>query len=198
MDHATDTDLIRLSQQGDETALAFLIERYASSVYRFLARMLNDRLIAEDLTQETFIKVWKSLSRFDPTKAFKPWLFSIARNTAIDHVRKKHPFSFSSLEDEEDRSFTESVADVRLLPSSLLEQKDLGDQLTQALTHLSPIARSIVLMHETEDLTFQEIADMLKEPLNTVKSRYRRALLALQTKLTPEGDLLLPSKIAPK
>ncbi len=193
MDHATDADLIRLSQQGDDTALAFLIERYFSATYRFLARMLNDRAIAEDLTQETFIKVWKSLARFDAEKAFKPWLFSIARNTAIDYIRKKQPFSFSSLEDEEDRAFTDSIPDVQPLPSSLLEQKDLGNQLTQALTHLSPLARSIVLMHETEDLTFQEIADTLKEPLNTVKSRYRRALLLLQTKLTSTGDLIPPT-----
>jgi RNA polymerase sigma-70 factor (ECF subfamily) len=155
--------------------------------------MINDRAIAEDLTQETFIKAWKSLSRFDAMKAFKPWLFSIARNTAIDYVRKKQPFSFSSLEDEEDQAFTDSVTDPRPLPSSLLEHKDLGNQLAQALTHLSPVARSIVLMHETEDLTFQEIADALNEPLNTVKSRYRRALLLLQTKLTPNGDPLLPA-----
>ncbi len=193
MDHATDADLIRLAQQGDNAALAFLIERYFSSTYRFLARMINDRAIAEDLTQETFIKAWKSLSRFDAMKAFKPWLFSIARNTAIDYVRKKQPFSFSSLEDEEDQAFTDSVTDPRPLPSSLLEHKDLGNQLAQALTHLSPVARSIVLMHETEDLTFQEIADALNEPLNTVKSRYRRALLLLQTKLTPNGDPLLPA-----
>lgn len=193
MDHATDADLIRLSQQGDDAALGFLIERYFSSTYRFLVRMLNDRVIAEDLTQETFIKAWKYLARFDAEKAFKPWLFSIARNTAIDYIRKKQPFSFSSLEDEDDRSFTESVPDLRPLPSSLLERKGLGEQLAQALSHLSPIARSIVLMHETEDLTFQEIADTLKEPLNTVKSRYRRALLLLQTKLTSTGDLIPPA-----
>ena len=86
--------------------------------------MINDRAIAEDLTQETFIKAWKSLSRFDATKTFKPWLFSIARNTAIDYVRKKQPFSFSSLEDEEDqaREPKRCVSEIMNTPERKLDQ----------------------------------------------------------------------------
>lgn len=189
VDQLSDIELIERYHQGDEQALVFLVKRYFSSIFRFLARMIGDRAMAEDLTQEAFVKAWRSLSDFDIHKSFKAWLFSIARNTAIDYLRKKQALPFSSLEEEETGFFTETIADDRPLPTTLLERADLQQALDQALTrYLSPVARSIILLHETEGLTFQDIADTLQEPLNTVKSRYRRALLILQTRLTPEGE----------
>lgn len=199
VDQLSDIELVQRYRKRDEAALVFLVRRYFTSIFRFLARMIGDQAMAEDLTQETFVKVWKSLSYFDLHKSFKAWLFSIARNTAIDYLRKKQTLPFSSLEGEDDASFTETIADERPLPTLILERADLQQALDQALTtHLSPVARSIVLLHETEGLTFQEIADTLQEPLNTVKSRYRRALLTLQTHLTPDGEPRSTSSSAPK
>ncbi len=198
LESCSDTELIIAYRHGDEKALTLLIQRYFSSVYRFLARMVGDATVAEDLTQETFVKTWKNLGQFDVHKTFKPWLFSIARNAAIDNLRKKRPLSFSSLEEEDQASFSDILPDPRVLSPTLLEQADIKQQVADALDQLPPKTKAIVLMHETEELTFQQIADSLNEPMNTVKSRYRRGLLFLQTKLTPEGDARHTLSTAPK
>lgn len=182
LNQLSDAELIRAYREGDEDALAILIRRHIGSVYRFLYRMANDAQTAEDLTQETFIKVWKHLPRFDPSKTFKTWTFSIAKNSAIDYFRKKNP-SLVKAESADAADPLESVPDAQPLPDELLERKETAAYLDEALSALPPRTRSIVLMHETEDMTFQEIADATGEPMNTVKSRYRRALATLKERL---------------
>lgn len=194
----SDLELIQAYQQGDQTALSFLVERYLTIMYRFLFHMVGDTHTAEDLTQETFVKVWKYLNRFDTKKSFKPWIFSIARNTAIDFLRKKHPLPFSQLALEDAPDFSETLVDTQPLPSALLEQQDTANFLETSLQKISPLARSIILMHEVDDLTFQEIANHLKEPLNTVKSRHRRTLIALKNLILKQPSYKDFSRKAPK
>lgn len=180
MDPRSDAELITEYRQGDERAFALLVERHLPSVYRFLFHLSKSASTADDLTQETFVKVWQHLSRFQTTKSFQTWIFSIARNTAIDFFRKKQPLTFSQLEDEEREHFADSIQDERPLPTDILDrQVDAGD-LQNALQTISPQAKAVVLMHDLEDMTFQAIADATNESMNTVKSRYRRALLRLR------------------
>ena len=178
---STEADLIRAHYAGDEQALPTLIERFLPFVFRFLVRMVGNQQLAEDLSQETFIKVWQNLSRFHLNQSFKTWTLSIARNVAIDYLRKKQAIPFSNLENEDLPDFGETIADPQALPSDLLLKNDLAQELSQALATLPPKTRSIILLHDTEGLTFQEIADGLQESINTVKSRYRRGVQALHT-----------------
>lgn len=189
MHQGTDQELLEAYHNGDEQAFAHLVERYLGPLFRFLVRMVGDRGIAEDLVQEVFVKAWKRMSSFDMTKSFKTWIFTIAKHTAIDYLRKQKrtwPFVFSFDEggDGDERSMMETVADPRPLVSVLLEDKERAASLDMALAALSDEGRTVVLLHDGEDMTFQEIADMLKKPMNTVKSRYRRSLEALRTRLS--------------
>jgi RNA polymerase sigma-70 factor (ECF subfamily) len=187
MDQRNDHELIVAYRNGENAALSALITRHTDAVHRFLVRMVGDVHAAEDLTQETFLKAWRHLGRFDRTKSFKTWIFSIARNAAIDHLRKKDPIAFSRLETDEHPDFSDTIADSRPLADDILQLEDIGRRLEAALGTLKPNARAVILMHETEDMTFQEIADAVHEPMDTVKSRYRRAIAVVRSVLEGQG-----------
>lgn len=180
--HLSDADLIRSYRDGDETALSTLIRRHLAPLYRFVYRMVGDGRLAEDLVQESFLKAWKYLPRFDVSKAFSTWLYSIAKNVSLDELRKKRPMIYRS-DDEDAEDLIESIPDVQPLPPEILERKETAQELERLLSELAPASRSIVLLHDIEGLTFQEIADASDEPMNTVKSRYRRAIAFLRLRV---------------
>ncbi|MFH1170359.1 MAG: sigma-70 family RNA polymerase sigma factor [Candidatus Vogelbacteria bacterium] len=158
-----------------------LMSQYLSPVYNFVYRLTGGADLANDITQETFIKVWKNLKRFDETKSFKPWLFAIARNTAIDWLRKRRLIPFSDLKDQEDNeSFENKISDPLPLPDELFRRAELASLLEDALAKLAINDRTIILLHHLENLTFTEIAKIINQPMNTTKSRYRRTLTALR------------------
>lgn len=182
-DLRSDTELVIAYRAGDEAVFAFLVERHLTNLYRFLVRMTQDRHSAEDLVQETFLKAWKNLPRFDAHKSFKTWLFSIAHHAAIDHLRKQRAVPFARLENEDEPDFSATIPDTKELPDAVLSRRDLADLLEESLQTLPSETRSTILLHEHEGLTFQEIADATQTPMNTVKSRYRRALSVLRRHL---------------
>ncbi len=187
MDERSDAELIRAYAEGDEGAFETLISRYAGPIYRFSFRLVRDAHGAEDLTQETFIKVWKNLKRFDQSKSFKAWMFAIARNTAIDAIRKKDPISFTAMAREDDAGgapYEFSIEDSRPLPDEVASRAEDAELIDALLAELPPKQRAAILLHDGEELTFQEIADAVKEPLNTVKSRYRRGVETLKKRLS--------------
>ncbi len=190
----TDEEIIALYQQGATEAFKALVERYTHPLYNFTARIGN-RNNASDIVQETFIKVWKNLDRFNGRKAsFKTWVFTIARNTATDHLRKKRSLLFSDIEkqgaDSRD-SLTdlslENIPDDQVLPDAalqILEEKTSDKEfLDDLLKNISPAYREILVLHYQEELTFDEISKVLKKPLNTVKSGHRRALMELRKRI---------------
>jgi RNA polymerase sigma-70 factor (ECF subfamily) len=157
-----------------------LVKRYIGPIYRYLLHLTRDASAAEDLTQDAFFKAWKNLWRFDQKRSVKAWLFAIARNTAFDYFKKKQPVVFSALANEETGEFADTIPDESPLPSQVFERQEEAADLDAALAQLPLKARSVVILHNTEDMTFQEIAESMDEPLNTVKSRYRRALALLR------------------
>lgn len=189
METLSDIDLIKLYRKGNDLALSILIQRHLASVYRFVLRMVGDAALAEDIVQETFLKAWRHLAKFNAAKSFKTWVFSIAKNATIDQVRKKNPIVFSQLEKEDDSNFSDAIPDQQPLADEILERADAASVLADALSKLPLKTRSIILMHDTEDLTFQDIADAVGEPMNTVKSRYRRALDVLRKHLMAVKNL---------
>jgi len=168
-------------EKNEAELMSDLVKRHLKGVYNFVLRMVNDRAVAEDIAQETFIKAWKNLKKFRPGKNFRVWLLAIAHNTAIDWLRKKRQSVFSDFEDiTGDNFFVDSIVDSAPLPEEIIERKETGKLLEKALAQLLPIDREILSLHYEQNLTFAEIGEILNQPLNTVKSRYRRALVTLR------------------
>ena len=164
---------------GDTGAFAVLVTHNLKLVYRYAFRMTKNEEDAEDITQETFVKLWRNIDKFDLDKNFRTWLLGIAHNTAIDFLRKRKNFVFSDF-DNEIGDFSETIADIAPLPPEIFARAEQKNLLEVALAKLSPLAREVLVLYFEEDLTFNEISTILKKPLNTVKSQQRRALLMLR------------------
>lgn len=179
MENLTDSQLITLYLEGNHKAFDGLINRHSQAVYRFTFKLLSNSDDAHDVTQESFIKVWKHIKKFDLDKSFKTWIFSIARNAALDKLRKKRSVSFSSL-DEDEKSFDANIPDDQLLPHEIFEQKEKVELVKSALESIPFDQKTTILLHHGEEMTFEEISEIVGKPMNTVKSQYRRALISLK------------------
>jgi RNA polymerase sigma-70 factor (ECF subfamily) len=131
--------------------------------------------------------MWRHLGRYDSNRPFKTWLLAIAKNTAFDYLRKKNPVAFFQLATEEQPDFAEGLPDLQPLPPELLARAETAQKISGALAKLPPQTSAVVLMHDDQGLTFQEISNVLHESINTVKSRYRRAILLLRKDLGPDS-----------
>jgi len=179
----TDEEIIVSYKNGEQEALRILIHRYTTPLYNFVARLVGQRN-ASDIVQEIFIKVWKNIRRFNPTKAsFKTWIFTIARNSTTDFLRKKRFLLFSDIgtkNEENINSFAENIEAEDLLPDEALQKLEDAQFLNKTLGKLRPDYREVLVLHYQEEMTFEEIGKILDKPLNTVKSQHRRALLELR------------------
>jgi RNA polymerase sigma-70 factor (ECF subfamily) len=183
---STDEEIIVLYKNGNGEAFKSLINRYISPLYNFTARITN-KDDAPDIVSETFIKAWKNINRFNEQKAsFKTWIFTIARNTAIDFLRKKRNVLFSNMKnsDEDINSFEENIPDEQILPDIALQKLQDEEFLNKTLNGLESGYREVLVLHYQEEMTFVEIGKILNKPLNTVKSQHRRALIELRKKLS--------------
>jgi RNA polymerase sigma-70 factor (ECF subfamily) len=176
-----DGEIIYAYRAGDRTAFDELVKRYIHRIYAFAYRLSKSETIAEDAAQETFVKAWKGLKSFDESKSFQAWLFAIARNAVIDIMRKKRDSPFSLITGDD--SFESDLEDDLPLPDQVFEQALTHEVLEKTLDTLSYDQKSVVLLHDMEGMTFEEIGEALGRPMNTVKSHYRRAILSLREAL---------------
>jgi RNA polymerase sigma-70 factor, ECF subfamily len=187
MDHS-DQQLIADYLTGDEQSLELLIKQYLKPIHSFVYRYVGSTPEAEDITQEVFIRVWRNLKKFDQDKSFKTWIFSIAKNASLDFLKKRKTIPFSEFENEDgENMITETFVDPSPLPHELLERAGMAQVLTSAMEKLSPKYRMVLFLRYNDHFNFREIAESLGEPLNTVKSRHRRALVMLKKLLTEQG-----------
>jgi RNA polymerase sigma-70 factor (ECF subfamily) len=176
-----DADVVALAQQGRELAFRELIRRYERPVFSLIFRMVRDRETAEDLAQETFIKVLNHIDRYRPEFKLSSWLFKIANNVAIDHIRKRQLDTVSmdgsphagSAAEVEATSFDVSVHQESALEE--LESRELGSAIEQAIARLRPEYRSCIMLRHVEGRSYEEIAATLDLPLGTVKTYIHRA-----------------------
>ncbi len=180
MENTSDEQLVTSYLRGDSDALNFLIERYLRRIYNFAARYIGNAKEAEDLTQEIFLKIWKGLKKFNSQKSFKTWLFSIARNVCIDYLRRKKTPVFSALENDDSENFSDKIIDESSSIVEKINKQELRREMNKYLMQLSEVNRSVLILHYNQQLAFREIAKMLDESLDTVKSRHRRALIYLR------------------
>jgi len=176
MKNFTDEQLVKSYLKGDEKALEEIVRRYLPLIYNFSRRYSGDPDNASDIAQEVFVKVWKNLKKFNTSRNFKAWLFTIAKNTALDWLKKRNTMPVSLL--------LEDIADSEQISIfDKIEQKSLSQDLLLAIKKLPPKYSSIINLRHKDDLNFREIADFLNESINTVKSRYRRGLIILKKAL---------------
>ncbi len=173
--------LISRYLEGDDRAIAALVDRHLPAVYRFAFSLTHDAQAAEDIAQESFIKAWKNIRGFIPGKSFQAWVFRIARNTAIDFLRKKKETAFSFFESASGGNpVVDALADSGPLPHELLEKAEDADYARRLLETLDSRYRDVLISRYEGGLTFAEIGQALKRPLHTVKSQHRRALALLR------------------
>ena len=183
----SDQQLVSDYLSGDEKSLEVLFGRYLKPIYSFTYRYIGGGQDAEDVTQEAFVKAWRNLKKFDQQKSFKTWIFSIAKNAALDFLKKKKAIPFSEFENEDgENALTETLADSSPLPQELLEKADIVKILNAAIEKLSPKYRMVLFLRYNDHFTFREIAEIFGESLNTIKSRHQRAILILRKMLKAE------------
>jgi RNA polymerase sigma-70 factor, ECF subfamily len=185
----TDQDVISHAREGRESAFRELIRRYERPVFSVIYRMVRDRELAEDLAQDTFIKVLNALDRYDPSYKLSSWIFKIAHNTTVDHIRKKTP-EMLSLEGSPHAQTPEQAAatsftavDMAEDPEQYTHSKQLGSQIEAAIATLRPQYREAILLWHVEGRPYDEIADIMDLPLGTVKTYIHRGRNELREKL---------------
>lgn len=165
-------------RRGDLTALSALLMRYQNRLYRYLLRMVREQAEAEDLFQQTWVRVAEKISQFDVQRKFEPWLFALARNLAIDHLRRVRPSSLDERIGDAESDMTAGdrlASNQRPVLDGILERERAG-QLASALETLSVSYREVLSLRFEEEMKLEEIAEVLAIPLSTAKTRLRRAL----------------------
>jgi RNA polymerase sigma-70 factor, ECF subfamily len=179
-----DSEVARL-RRGDLDALSVLIARYQNRLYRYLLRLVRHQAEAEDLFQETWLRVATKIGSFDANRNFDAWLFTVARNLAFDHLRRLRPESLD--EPAPGSASGESVA-ARLAsseppPIEGLLGRERYARLQEAMETLPTVYREVLTLRFEEEMKIEEIARVLGAPLSTVKSRLRRSLEQMRNQL---------------
>jgi RNA polymerase sigma-70 factor (ECF subfamily) len=175
------TEIARGLRRRDPDLLDRLIEQYQHRLLRYLVYLTGRRELAEDLFQETWIRVLERGHQFNDKYAFSTWLFTVARNLAIDHMRRQQPASLDGLMDNNEDSVPFDVpATGRASAFDLTLQREQGEHITAGMQHLPAEYREALVLRFQEGMSLEEIATVARVPLGTVKSRIYRGLSALE------------------
>lgn len=165
---------IEKAKKGDQTAFTFLLNYYWSEVYSFMLKRTENETDAEDITIETFSKAFDKIATYNPEFQFNTWLISIAKNVHIDMLRKKKSGLFIEITDKEEQK-AYNIADTS--PSKedeLITEQNLS-QLLQYIKELKPHYQEVIQLRYFQEMSYQEIADKIDEPLSNVKVKLLRA-----------------------
>ncbi len=185
MEKDRDIKLIEEYLEGNDDSLKELFDVYTTPIYNFAYRFAKEDY-SDDIVQDTFLKIWKNIKKFDKSKSsFKTWIFTIARNTIIDFLKKKKSVVFSDLDNNENE-FIDGIKDLGEIPDEAFSRLEDEKMLNTFLDSLSIQYREVLILHYQEDMTFKEIGETLDKPLNTVKSYHQRAIQILKEKFAPK------------
>jgi RNA polymerase sigma-70 factor, ECF subfamily len=180
------TEIARGLRRRDPDLLDRLIEQYQHRLLRYLVYLTGRRELAEDLFQETWIRVLERGHQFNDKYAFSTWLFAVARNLAIDHMRRKQPASLDGLINDRDRDKDKDAAPFDLPQTGrasafdLTLQREQNEHIAAGMQHLAAEYREALVLRFQEGMSLEEIASVARVPLGTVKSRIYRGLSALE------------------
>lgn len=184
--------LIEAHLAGDPRAYGQLVERYQVRLLNFVYRMIGDRERAEDLVQEAFLRVYRHLDRFDRTRKFSTWVYTIASNLAKNELRNRSRSPLITFEqarprDEEDPRPVD-FEDHTSRPDDLYERRQLKQLVDETVSKLTPHHREVFVLRELEGKSYEEIADIMHCNLGTVKSRLNRARQSFADLIQPHLD----------
>lgn len=165
---------IEKAKAGDQVAFTFLLDHYWNEVYGFMLKRTENETDTEDITIETFAKAFDKIATYNPEFQFNTWLIAIAKNVHIDLLRKKKSALFIDITDEEDHQ-AYNVADTSLSAEDELIRKQNLASLLDCIKQLKPRYQEVIQLRYFQELSYQEIADELNEPLNNVKIKLLRA-----------------------
>ena len=190
MTREEEAKVIRAVLDGNVNAFDDLVLEYQDRVYHITLKMTGNEEDAFDLSQETFLKAFRSLKSFRGEASFGTWLYRMASNLCVDFLRKKKRRGASNLVslDEEADGRPRELPDLRYEPQNELERKETREKLRAGLRKLPEEQRLILVLRDVEGLSYQEIGDVLQLELGTVKSRIYRARARLAALLTEEGN----------
>jgi len=185
MYNLTDSELISKYIKGSDECFNFLIKRYLPLIYNYVIQFTGNRDDVSDITQEVSVKIWKNIRKIKKDVNIKSWVLTIARNTAIDWLRKKNALPFSLLDekngnDSNGRDIGQTIVDETAYFLESLIDKQLYHRLSFEISKLPQNYNTVIKLRIENNLTFNEISSVLRKPLNTVKCQYRRGVIILK------------------
>ncbi|HEX9975375.1 MAG TPA: sigma-70 family RNA polymerase sigma factor [bacterium] len=179
----TDEDLIERFQDGDLYAFDLIVKRYKNQLMNFVYRFLGNSEEAEDLVQETFLRVYRNRRAYQKVAKFSTWIYTIAGNLAKTELRKRKRRKFFSISDLGYNEKDYDISDEAYNPEKEVDSRMKEEIIHREINQLSPKFRQVILLRDVQQLSYEEISQIVKIPLGTVKSRVNRGRLKLQEKL---------------
>jgi RNA polymerase sigma-70 factor (ECF subfamily) len=190
-DRDIDQQLVERVQRGDKAAFDLLVSKYQRKIFRLLSRLIRDPTEIEDVAQEAFIKAYRALPNFRGESAFYTWLYRIAINTAKNYLvslgRRAPTTTEADIEDAETFDDGDHLRDLNT-PDSMLLTKQVAEAVNRAIDQLPEDLRTAIVLRELEGLSYEEIAESMRCPIGTVRSRIFRAREAIALELRPILD----------
>jgi RNA polymerase sigma-70 factor (ECF subfamily) len=171
----TDTELVATAVNGSEGGFEELVRRYQRPISAYVYRMVGDYEVALDLTQEIFMKVYGSLSRYRSEFKFSTWIYKIAHNAAIDHLRRNAAREASLMKDVQGEEYELPIESGKISPEVESERKERQREIETVVRALPAAYRELIVLRHAQDLTYDEIVEVTGLPLGTVKNRLFRA-----------------------
>lgn len=179
-----DEELLKRVNEGDSVAFDMIVKRYKLRLINFVFRFLGDRDQAEELVQETFLRVFRERKSYERISNFSTWIFTIAGNLAKSELRRRKRWRFFSLDQREPEEGAEfEIPDESQRPDRLAHDRMIEGAVQKAMDTLSPKYREAVILRDIQGFAYEEIAEIIGCPVGTVKSRVNRARLRLQEEL---------------
>ncbi|HVF56360.1 MAG TPA: sigma-70 family RNA polymerase sigma factor [Pyrinomonadaceae bacterium] len=184
-----DSELVVRAIDGREDGFEELVRRYQRPIVSYVYRMVGDYDMALDLTQEVFIKIYGSLERYRPEYKFSTWIYRIAHNAAIDHLRRAggNRTEDLKLEAEDGGIYEKPLASGSLTPEQESERSERRAEIESVVVQLPPSYRELIVLRHAHDMSYDEIAEVTGLPLGTVKNRIFRAREAMRALLVERG-----------
>lgn len=180
----TNEELIRQFQGGDDSAYEELVERFKGPLYSFIYRILGDAAFAEDLLQETFYRLWTNKHSYREIARFSTWIYTVAGNLAKTELRKHKIRRWIPFSGGKDGQYAIEPVDHSKNPDKDLERSTIKRRVEEEIQLLPKAFKDVIILRDVQCLSYEEVSEVLKIPLGTVKSRVNRGRQRLQRKLT--------------